>query len=154
MLLACSPTKVSIDELSLKESRYFYLHSKQPYTGEAISKFDNGKISSMIKFKNGVPDGKWFAYGYKGEIIQEGYYHSIDISNEDKFKGEAFLRLNICTTKEGPVEFTDIILVSKKRENITVENKNKLRDFLKSKSINIKGDSINEIRYTKGELEN
>lgn len=143
-----------MDKLQVKENRY-YLHGEKPYTGKVVSKFDNGGISSIIQMKNGIPDGKWTAYGYKGEIMQEGSYYPVNVSNENMFKDDNFIRLNVCNTKEGTIEFTNVFVVTKSIEPRDVGNyKNKILDFLKSKSINIKDDSINEVKYVKAELNN
>jgi hypothetical protein len=154
VLLGCSPAKVSISKLTLKNSLYYYLQTKQPYTGEVLIKFDNGKTASVINIKNGVPDGRWVAYGYQGEIVQEGVYQPVDISTEFFFKGSDFIRLNVCTTKEGSVEFTDIFLVTNTPEKTYSEDKDKILAFLKTKSINIIDDNIHEIKYVTAEVEN
>lgn len=153
ILLGCSSTKVSIDNLQVKENRY-YLQGKKPYTGKVISKFDNGSVASVIQIKNGIPDGKWVAYGYKGEIVQEGSYQPVNISEENMFKNNNFIRLNVCNTKEGAIEFTDVFVVTESIEPNVRDYKNEILAFLKSKSINIKGDSINEVKYVKAELDN
>ncbi|MGF6928963.1 hypothetical protein QFZ48_004463 [Chitinophaga sp. W2I13] len=56
----------------------------KPFSGIAVIKFDNGKVSNSIHFKNGIPDGKWTAYGYQGEIVQEGKYTPIPIDNSNE----------------------------------------------------------------------
>ena len=150
---SCSSPKIAIDKLIMKQGKYYSINSKNPYAGKVISKFDNGNIASIIEMKNGVPNGKWVAYGYKNEVVQEGSYNPIDVSNDALLMNSTISRLNVCTTKEGAIEFTDIFLVTdtpdKKVENIKAQ----VSTFLKSRSIVIKGDSINEIKYVKGELE-
>jgi hypothetical protein len=154
IISGCSPKRISIDKLQLKGNNYFYMQTNQPYTGLVISKFENGNIANIIKMKDGIPNGKWVAYGYKGEIIQEGCYQPIDISNEFFLGGRGnFVRLNVCTAKEGAFEFTDVFFVTKNFNHDYSENKNKLLAFLKSQSIYIKGDTINEVKYVMGELD-
>jgi hypothetical protein len=154
ILGGCTPTKVSIDKLQVKESRY-YLKNEKPYTGEVVSSFDNGSIASIIQMKGGVPNGRWVAYGYKGEIVQEGNYQPVHISNEELFSNSNVVRLNVCNTKEGQIEFTDVYVVSKSIPDINLEQyKHQLLSFLKTKSVTVKGSSINEIKYVVAELGN
>lgn len=155
ILLGCSNSKVNIDGLQIRQGKYYSLNAQKPFSGEAISKFDDGNIASIIELKEGVPNGKWITYGYKQEIIQEGFYHPINVSNETEFMKDSIKRLNVCTTKEGEIEFTDIFLITDKNDKKDVGNeKSKITAFLKKRSILIKGDTINEIKYARGELEN
>jgi hypothetical protein len=150
----CTPTKVSIDKLQVRENRY-YLKNEKPYTGEVVSNFDNGSIAGIIQMKDGVPNGRWVAYGYNGEIVQEGNFQPLSISNESLFSNINVVRLNVCNTKEGKIEFTDVYVVSKSITDFNIEQyKHQLLSFLKYKSVIIKGDSINEIRYVVAELGN
>lgn len=152
----CTSSKITIDNLQMIQNKYYLAGTQKPYSGKVISKFDNGDVSSVIEIKEGVPNGKWIAYGYKNEIVQEGSYYPINVSNETEFMQDSIKRLNICFTKEGLMEFTDVFLITnepdkKKGGNI---NSQIIFTFLKNHSIVIKGDTINEIKYVKGELDN
>lgn len=151
----CSSSKVNIDRLQVKQSRYYLPNSSKPYSGKVVFRYENGDVSNVVEIKNGVPDGKWIAYGYKKEIVQEGSYTPIDLRNEVDFFTDSINRLNVCVTKEGMAEFTDILLITDRPNKKDADDeKKRILAVLKSHSILIKGDTINEIKYVKNELSN
>lgn len=155
LLLSCSSSNTSIDCLQIKQSKYFLPNSSKPYTGEVVFKHYNGEVSNIFKIKNGVPDGEWIAYGYKKEIVQKGFFKPIDLSDEIELLHDSIARLNVCTTKEGEIEFTDILLITDVPNKKSIGNeRDKILAVLKKHSIAIKGNAINEIKYVRGELSN
>jgi hypothetical protein len=151
----CSSPKVGLDELKMRQNKYYFGSSQKPYSGKIISKYDNGYISNIIEMKDGIPNGKWVVYGYKKEIIQEGFYNPITVSNEADFFKNSIKRLNVCTTKEGEVEFKDILIITDASDKKELgDEKSKILAFLRSHSMIVNGDTINEIKYVRGELEN
>ena len=151
---SCTQKNVSIDKLQIKENRYC-LKNDTPFTGEAVSNYDNGTIACIIQMKDGVPNGRWVAYGYKGEVVQEGNYQPISEINEELFDNSNIIRLNVRNTKEGIIEFTDVYVVLKSIQTFNIKmHKNQLLSIIKSNSVIIKGDTINEIKYVVAELGN
>jgi antitoxin component YwqK of YwqJK toxin-antitoxin module len=69
--LGCSSSRVNIDRLQIRQGKYYLINSSKLYNGKVVFKHDNGNVSNIIEIKEGVPDGKWIAYGYKKEIVQE-----------------------------------------------------------------------------------
>ncbi|WP_116543014.1 toxin-antitoxin system YwqK family antitoxin [Pontibacter virosus] len=138
----------------LQERKGTYYLNKKPFNGKAVSKFDNGNISGFIEFKNGIPNGKWIAYGYAGEIVQEGSFQPIIVNSNNSLTSDDIKRINLCTTREGAIEFTDVYVIV---ETNGILDKSRMKAnvnaFLKSESISIKGDSINEIKIVKGEID-
>ena len=150
---SCTPPKELVSALILKNSKYCKKQSAQTYTGIVITKFDNGIISTSTELKNGIPDGKWFVYGYKSEIIQEGKYIPV-LMNEPLFTEKSIKRLNISFGKEGSYSFTDVYVIT---ENILLNDTANLRkniqQLLQRKNILTNKDSVNELKIVKGELE-
>lgn len=125
LLLGCSEPVILKDDLEFKEFKYFSKRNDKPFSGTAVIKFDNGKVSNSIRFKNGIPDGKWEAYGYQGEITQEGRYTPVPIDDPDKLF-ENIKRISVCFFKEGEFTTNDILIILKK-DNKQFNQSDKLR---------------------------
>lgn len=114
-ILSCSQMsrRTSYDNLVFKHYLFFEKDAHAPFTGITESKFENGNISNVIRFKNGVPDGEWAAYGYQGEIVQSGKYTPVypDTSTYDSVG--KIERINICFFQEGDYKYNDILVVVK-----------------------------------------
>lgn len=152
--LGCSDTQIHEDLLQLRQGKYYFQRSSTPYTGKVVSKFDDGNISSIIDVKQGIPNGKWIAYGYQKEIVQEGSYTPIDLSAEPDFFQEGIYRLNVCVTREGGFEFTEILLLTETPgKKDTTKETVRILNVLKKHAIQLKGDTISKIKYVTGELE-
>lgn len=112
VLSSCHPSKVQLSDLIYTDFKYYKKGSDHLFTGTAIAIFENGNISNTIELKDGIPNGKWVAYGYKGEIIQEGYYTPITISEGDLFIKKTVQRINVCFGREGSYSSTIIYVIS------------------------------------------
>jgi hypothetical protein len=151
LISSCTPTEVTLDKLELRESKYFLIDSEKPFNGKLITEFEKGKVASEIPVKEGIPKGKWLAYGYHHEIVQEGKFNPIDVNNEKEFINRGVKRINICDTKEGNIEFTKIyVIYDKQIENFDL--KAQILSLLRDRSIHIKGDTIEKIIYVPGEF--
>ncbi|PUZ19213.1 hypothetical protein GA0116948_1315 [Chitinophaga costaii] len=152
ILSSCTLSQQLVSNLELKNNKYYGTESGQLFSGKAITKFDNGIISSSTELKNGIPNGKWFAYGYKNEVIQEGKYipiFSAQLGNEKKIE-----RLNVCFGKEGNYLFIDVYAIADKNLiSDTINLKRTIEQFLQKENIISNKDSINELKVVIGELE-
>lgn len=154
LVFGCTSSDVNINRLQIRQNKLYEVGSSNPFTGKVILNHDDGSLSNTFELKNGIPDGKWVAFGYENEIVQEGSYNPIDLSSEPSFFADSVKRLNICFTREGDVEFTDIFLVTDVKNKKPIENeKSRILGFLRAHSIAIKGDTINKIEYVVNELE-
>ena len=153
-IFGCSSRGVTIEDLQIKNNKYYLNNSKTPYSGKVVSKFEDGGISDIVEMKDGIPNGKWVAYGYNKEVIQEGTYCPFDVEREAEFATSNISRFNVCITKEGSIEFTNVFLITDDTNKVERESlKPQVFLFLKNYIVLFKGDTINEIRYLKGELE-
>ncbi|PWG77915.1 toxin-antitoxin system YwqK family antitoxin [Pararcticibacter amylolyticus] len=155
-LSSCSRSQILLEELVLKENIYFQKGTSMPYDGEAISKFDNGRISNKISIKNGIPEGPWTAYGFDGEVVQCGKY--VPFKNKELTVNgvKSIRRLNVCEVKEGQNSYTDIFVVvadQLKVPNNPKELKNTLIKLLKMKGYNFENKQVNQVKLVAGELE-
>src|SRR4051812_43547785 len=143
-IAGCSTSTVSIDQLILKKGRYYAPGSGRAFTGEATLTFDNGTIAGWVQFKNGVPDGRWVAYGYEHEIVQEGSYVPVSINSEAFLKRADIIRFNLCKTKEGKWSFTDAFIVTNTPGTFAAEAfKPQLEDYLRRNGALIQEDTLN-----------
>ena len=153
---SCKPAteSVSVAELAIINYKYYNKQSHKLFTGIAVTKFPSGSISSLTEIKDGIPNGNWFDYGYKGELIHEGKYVPLQL---DEIKTEENIeRLNISSWKEAAFLFIDIFIVEKKTSNKrfdTTKLKKRIEYVLQQKNIISNADSINEVKIVKGDLE-
>jgi hypothetical protein len=136
-----------IDELELKGDKYYAENSKTPYSGNAIARFDDGKLSAKIKFENGVPNGNWYVYGFNNEIIQQGEYKPFS------FNSEGISRLNLYKFREGDYQYSKVLLITTQQHILdTGKIEKALLQFFLEKSIKFPGDTLPEIQVVPGEL--
>ena len=155
LLDSCKPPTEPVSELAIINYKYYKKQPRKLFTGIATTKFENGLISSSTEVKEGVPNGKWFDYGYKGEVIHEGKYFPLQLQ-EPLITEENIERVNISFWKEGVYSFIDVYLVGQKisiEGYDTVKLKKNIEQSLRQKNIIGKTDSINELKIVKGELE-
>lgn len=153
LFLGCSNPVILKDDLEFKEFKYFNKRNDKPFSGTALIKFDNGKVSNSIRFKNGIPDGKWEAYGYQGEIVQEGRYTPVSIDDSDKLF-ENIKRISVYFFKEGEFKTNDILIILKKDNNRSDELRAGVLKYLnfKDKSL-LQNAKLDSIIFVKEELE-
>jgi hypothetical protein len=157
LIAGCSANDVLVNKMILRNGRYFISNDTHvPYTGTALSKFDTGKLSEKTSFINGVPNGKWLAYGYNGEVIQSGTYKPRLLKSLDIETIKQIIRINICTTIEGNQNFIVLYLVSNNGEEFDIEKKaplfNIILEKLKQQGITIRNDLVDKIRIVKTEI--
>jgi len=111
LTVGCSNRKILINSLYVKDNLFCNKENFSPFSGTAISKFDTGQISNEINFKDGIPSGQWFAYGYRGEIVQNGNYKPIVLKDKN-IDGTKVKRINICTVKEGTQTYVDLYFIT------------------------------------------
>jgi len=156
LLSGCSNHETLLKDLKLINNKYFYKEKDIPFTGIVTSAFKTGQISSKVTLKNGIPAGYWVAYGYKGEIVQDGTYRPIYLTynNVDSIKG--IKRINICFTKEGERHFIDLIIITNSRK-LEFDRRSDMYkaviDTLISNKVRIDASLINKISCSKSELE-
>jgi hypothetical protein len=152
ILSGCNRPKTLISDLEYREFRYYKKGSSQQYTGTAITNFDDGNLSNSIEIKNGIPNGKWASYGYMGEVIQEGSYSPVNMSDDSFLVAKSVHRLNICFGKEGSYSSTDIdVIVDVAGFTDTSSIKRYIVGFVKQKNI-LTLQSDTEIKFMGGEL--
>jgi hypothetical protein len=125
VLSACGCSRVLVDDLVVKENK-FYKVSVIPYSGYAYTWFEDGGISNEIHFKDGVPSGDFTVYGQDGEIVQTGTYKPVNLDLEAMGDLKNIKRLNICETYEGEFNFLDIFLVTNDLKEQVDKQKTKL----------------------------
>ena len=145
--------KTDLDKLELKDNYYYAQGKSSKFTGQAISKLSNGKPSNVLNFRNGVPDGRWKAYGYDGVVVQEGENHvvkSVDRSALDP----AIIRLNVQLMIELDYREKDVLAIVKDPSAV---NKNTIKQnvmaYLKSHPDLLGSDTLHSIQVLAGELE-
>jgi hypothetical protein len=155
LLGSCKPSTKLVSELTTIDYKYYKKQPQKLFTGIAITKFENGLISSSTEVKEGVPNGNWFDYGYKGEVIHEGKFLPLQLE-EFSITEKNIERLNISFWKEDAYSFIDAYIVGQKISDKgfdTVKLKKNIEQLLRQKNIIAKTDSINELKIVKGELE-
>jgi hypothetical protein len=154
VLWSCKPPTEPVSELTIIGYKYYKKQPKKLFTGIAITKFENGSISSSTEVKEGIPNGKWFDYGHKGEAIHEGEFFPL-LLDDSSIGIRNFERLNISIWKEGAYSFIDAFMVGQKISNQeidTVKLKQRIELLLRQKNIIGKADTINELKIVNGEL--
>jgi hypothetical protein len=110
LLLTACKNQVDIDNIEQREHRLSFIKGTNTLVnGQVTRKFDNGKIAELHNYKNGKAIGNWYAYGYKGEIISNGFgvdakQYETKIPNTDLTY--SFLSINI----EGSFAFATLYL--------------------------------------------
>jgi|GEM_PF-3182864 len=77
IVISCHQVVMEKDVLR-KDGKVILRETKRAFTGDVISKFQGGNVSSKFSYENGALLGKWYTKGFEGEIIQEGEYISCD----------------------------------------------------------------------------
>lgn len=156
LLDSCKPLTKPMSDLSIIDYKYYKKKPQKLFTGFAVEKFKNGLISSSTEIKEGIPNGSWYDYGYKGEVIHEGKFLPVQLQ-EPLITEKNIERLNISFWKEGDYSFIDVYIVSQKifKEGLsdTAKFKKDIEQLLRQKNMLSKTDSINQLKIVKGELE-
>lgn len=156
-LIKCTRNHIFLDELVIKDGKYFIAEEgTKPFSGIAISEFTNKQASNKISFVNGVPNGNWTSYGYKGEVIQSGKFEPQVKTIHDVAIIKQIIRVNICTTTEGGKTIVDLYIVTRSKQSFDIESKafnhEKILNNLKSQGLIFKNDSIDKIRVVNQEI--
>ncbi|WPV63908.1 hypothetical protein [Chitinophaga sp. LS1] len=100
--------------------------------GEVVSHFENGKVSGIHHFRDGIPDGKWRVYDHQGSLVQNGFIvEDLEIKRllEVKYDIDYVLK---DSWKEGNLDIGSIYVVLKTRvSQIPDSVGNKIIDRLK-----------------------
>ena len=156
LLSGCSSHEALINDLRLINNKYFYKEKDIPFTGIVISQFKTGQISNRVNIKSGIPLGYWVAYGYKGEIVQNGTYQPIYLKYNNVGSIKGMKRISLCFTKEGDRHFIDIFIITNSGK-LEFDNRSDiykaLIDTLISNKVKIDTSSIDKVLCTKSELE-
>jgi len=156
LLIGCFNHKVQISDLRILHNKYYYKEEKIPFSGIVISKFESGQVLNEINVQNGIPIGNWVAYGYDGEVVQNGTFRPFYLRKNRINSITGIERINLCPTKEGNVSFIDLYIITN-NANLKFDKKSKiiyaaLIDTLKSNNIKIDTNLIDKIYCDKGEL--
>lgn len=156
LLNSCKPSTILESDLIIVDYKYYKKEPQKLFTGIAITKFKNGVISGSAEFKEGIPNGNWFDYGYDGEVIHEGKFLPLQFQ-EPLITGKNIKRLNISFWKEDDYSFIDVFIVGQKiftgGLSDTIKFKKETEQLLKQKNLISKTDSLNNLYIVKGELE-
>jgi hypothetical protein len=112
-LTACK-SQIDVETIEQREHGLSYIKGTNKLVdAEAIRKFDNGRIASRENYENGKAIGNWYAYGYDGETVSQGF--GVDAKKfEEKLSNVdltySFLSINI----EGSFAFATLYLDNQK----------------------------------------
>jgi hypothetical protein len=115
--LICCGRKIDLSELVNKNFLYFpKADTLKPFSGTADGK-DTSRgteyVLTSYTFKNGIPNGKWKAYGYQHETIMNGRFTPVLKIEEIKNDFPDLKRINIDRYTEGTDEkMVDLLLIS------------------------------------------
>jgi hypothetical protein len=156
-LIKCTRNHILLEELVIKDGKYFIAEEGiKPFSGIAISKFTNKQASNKISFINGVPNGSWISYGYKGEVIQSGKFEP-----QVKFIPvvgmiRQVIRVNVCTTVEARNTVIELYIVTHSTQTFDIQRESSafrgILNHLKSQGITIKNDLIDKIKVVNSEI--
>jgi hypothetical protein len=113
LLLTACKSQIDINTIEQREHGLSYIKGTNKLVdGEVIRKFDNGRIASRESYKDGKAIGNWYAYGFDGETVSQGF--GIDAKKyEQKFSNVdltySFLSINI----EGSFAFATLYIDNK-----------------------------------------
>src|SRR5687767_10252272 len=93
IFISCN-REVNEDMVTYKDQRTYLKSTGKLFTGRVTRRFDNGRIASLLTYKDGVPNGKWYTNGFDGEEIQEGEYLDLNSIKIDTIKGFVFNSLS------------------------------------------------------------
>lgn len=100
-----------------KNQKIYLKSTGELFTGRLIRRFDNGRIASLLTYKDGIANGKWYTKGFDEEIIQEGEYLDLKSIKLETINGFVLSSLSLWT--EGDNTFVTMDLLCE-------ENKGKL----------------------------
>ena len=156
LLVSCRYSTELVSDLVINKYKYYYKGTNKLFSGVALTKFENGLISSSTEIKDGIPNGKWFDYGYNGEVIHEGKFVPVKLQ-EPLIMEKNIERVNISFYKEGDFSFIDVYIVGQKifTEGLsdTTKFKINLGELLRKKELLKEAESSYELKIVKGELE-
>lgn len=96
------------EDLILVNGIAYSKKSNNTISGKLVQYFDDGKPSSEVEYRNGIPNGQWSSFGYEGELIQEGiYFVNMNVSDYCNTKTEIF-HYELSTLTEGEYSFLNI----------------------------------------------
>lgn len=158
VITGCLKNKVKLKDLKINNGIYHISRSNEPYSGHAYSYFKEGGMSNDIYIKEGIPSGKWMAYGYDGEIVQSGEFNPLLVDQITILDVTAIDRINVCFTKEGDYKFIDVFIISNTLQKVVdkagdKEFRSALLEVLRSNNVKIDTKKINEIVAGNGELQ-
>jgi hypothetical protein len=127
--------------VTYKDQKTYLKSTGKLFTGRVIRKFDNGIIASMVTYKNGMPNGKWYTNGFDEELIQEGEY--LDLKSVKLESVNGFIPSSLSLWTEGDNAFVTL-------EMLCGENKGKLEssqyEWLYNKNISHYKRKYSEIK--------
>ena len=100
---------VNEDMVIYKDQRTYLKSTGKLFTGRVTRRFDNGRIASLLTYKDGVPNGKWYTNGFDEERIQEGEYLDLNSIKIDPIKGFVLSSLSLWTEGDNTFVTMDIL---------------------------------------------
>jgi|GEM_PF-3273763 len=153
-LISCKGENFRLTDLRLQNNYYYLKSDTVKFSGGIRILFPNNTVSNEFKFVDGVPNGKWTSYGHKGEVIQEGKYQPIDVSDNNRLVDLGIERLNLCHIKESDISFIDVIVILKEHHsNNQKQIENQVTDYLNEKNQLLEGDTVNSIQIAQCEID-
>ncbi len=155
ILFASCTNTARLDNLKLKNNKYYNNDSNIPFTGIAKGYFKSGELSSEINFEKGIPIGKSIGYGYDGEKINQGMSSVIRFSEKKPYLSDV-LRINLDKWYELPSRpFNSIVFITVSPSKIDiVKYKNEITEMLRKDKFINGTDTLFTISVARGELEN
>lgn len=86
---------------------------KTVFTGVGVREFASGRTAEQVQFEQGIPSGTWQAFGYDGEIIQQGSYRLLPLPNGvHAYHGLRVKRLNLFHFTEENHVYNELLVIS------------------------------------------
>lgn len=154
LLISCKGDDFRLTDLRLQKKYYYLKSDTVRFSGRIRTLFPDNTVSNDFRFVDGVPNGKWISYGHKGEVIQEGKYQPLDVSDNKRLVDLGVERLNLCHIKESDISFIDVIVILKDHHsNNQQQIEGQVTDYLNEKNQLLEGDIVNSIQIAQCEID-
>jgi len=154
IVTACSCNRnADLHQLVLRDNAYYLPGKSDKFSGRATTKLPNGKTSNIVNFRDGIPYGQWMAFGYEGEIIQDGSYRVV-VPSEDDGLDRSIVRLNVHTMLEGDYREKEVLVIVRERPRLdSAKVRENVKDYLAKHRDLLQSDSAHCIQILEGELQ-
>lgn len=112
MAASCQQKVVDQDEIEISQYKFYLKSTGKPFSGIVNYRsphfYDSNKVQTKYTYVNGVPRGKWFAYGFAGEVTHHGEFIDLSQLNSPVPYRVKCERVDVNRWFEGDVEFIDV----------------------------------------------